>query len=373
MRSSFELREEIDHGGTRYFLQTSYVKNKERIESSFFKNGVLFDTKTKSVEGKTPLEILKSLSRDVHNENKKRFLFILEIQDRIRDAVNPKPHLRLAQALFKRNLFSEAIREAQLAITNGDGSSIPLIVIGDSYYRLGEYKKAFKALEEGIKVDPEYPDLHNLIGLIYLVEKKCGKAIESFNRAIALNLYYGEPYLNLVRAYLFNTIVKEDYELSKDLEDKFRTNVEKASQLYPFIQGDDLDEARRRFSEKDYKGTLEQLDLISATSKLDGVEDIFLDLYFSVLYKGDSLEEDDIERFLESVKQIIDQNPTYADGYNSLGVLYTAKCKILMDRASESFQKALEINNRYQKAKKNLRLAENDRQGIFILLKALLD
>ena len=111
MRSSFELREEIDHGGTRYFLQTSYVKNKERIESSFFKNGVLFDTKTKSVEGKTPLEILKSLSRDVHNENKKRFLFILEIQDRIRDAVNPKPHLRLAQALFKRNLFSEAIRQ----------------------------------------------------------------------------------------------------------------------------------------------------------------------------------------------------------------------------------------------------------------------
>ena len=373
MRGSFELREEIDHGGMKYFLQTSYVPNKERIESSFFKNGVLFDTRTKTVEGKTPSEVLKSLSRDVHNENKKRFLFILEIKDRIRDAVNPKPHLRLAQALFKRNLFTEAIREAQQAITKGDDSSIPLIVIGESYYRLKEYKKAYKALEIGLKLDPEYPDLHNLIGLIYLVEKKCGKAIESFNRAITLNLYYGEPYLNLVRAYLLNTIVKEDYELSKDLEEKFRMNVEKAAQLCPFIQGNDLEEARRRFSEKDYKGALEQLDMISDASGREGVEDIFLDLYFSVLYRGDSLEESDIERFLESVKQIIDQNPTYADGYNSLGVLYTAKCKILMDRASEAFQRALEINNRYQKAKKNLRLAENDRQGIFILLKALLD
>ncbi len=373
MRGSFELREEIDHGGTRYFLQTSYVPNKELIESSFFKNGVLFDTKTRAVEGKTPLEILKSLSRDVHNENKKRFLFILEIKDRIKDAVNPKPHLRLAQALFKRNLFTEAIREAQQAITKGDDSSIPLIVIGESYYRLGEYKKAFKALGEGAKLDPEYPDLHNLMGLIYLVEKKCAKAIESFNRAIALNLYYGEPYLNLVRAYLLNTVVKEDYELSKDIDEKFRTNIEKASQLYPFIQGEDLEEARRRFADKDYRGALAQLDMISETSKRDGVEDIFLDLYFSVLYRGDSLEEGDIERFLENVKQVIDQNPTYADGYNSLGILYTAKCKILMDRASESFQKALEINNRYQKAKKNLRLAENDRQGIFILLKALLD
>jgi len=44
-----------------------------------------------------------------------------------------------------------------------------------------------------------------------------------------------------------------------------------------------------------------------------------------------------------------------------------------MDKASEAFNKALEINSRYEKARKNLRLTENDRQGIFILLKALLD
>jgi hypothetical protein len=44
-----------------------------------------------------------------------------------------------------------------------------------------------------------------------------------------------------------------------------------------------------------------------------------------------------------------------------------------MDKASAAFRKALEINANYNKAKKNLRLSENDRQGIFILLKALLD
>jgi hypothetical protein len=44
-----------------------------------------------------------------------------------------------------------------------------------------------------------------------------------------------------------------------------------------------------------------------------------------------------------------------------------------MDMASKAFRKALEINASYHKAQKNLRLSENDRQGIFILLKALLD
>ncbi len=373
MKGSFELREEIDHSGARYFLQTSYLPHKEQVESSFFKNGVLFDTVVAKADGSMPESRLKDLSRKVHLENKKKFLFLLDIQDRIKDTINPKPHLRLAQALYRRNLHAEAIREAQQAITKGDKSSLPLIVIGESYYGMGEYKKAFAALEEGVRLDPEYPDLHNLMGLIYLIEKKCSKAIESFTRAIALNIFYGAPYFNLARAYLLNSIVKEDYELSKGLETKFKTNIDKASQLCPHIRGEKLEKAEALFSEERYKEALDELDSITGEASRDDVEEIFLELYLSVLHNGDSLADEDIEQFLERVGQIIDQNPTYADGYNSLGILYTAKCKIFMDKASEAFDKALEINNKYKKAQKNLRLAENDRQGIFILLKALLD
>jgi tetratricopeptide (TPR) repeat protein len=373
MRSSYELREEIDYGGTKYFLQTSFLPGKGHIESSFFKNGVLFDTSIREIEGKMPQDALKELSREVHLDNKRKFVFLLDVAHRIREVVHPKPHLRLAQALFNRNLYAEAIREAQQAVVKGDKSSLPLIVIGGSYYRMGEYRKAFSALEEGVKLDPEYPDLHNLIGQIHLVEKQCGQAIESFNRAIALNVYYGEPYFNLARAYLLNTIVKEDYELSKGLNEKFMRNIEKAAQLNPFLQGERFEEAKRLFKEKRYQETLEMLDNIKETTKQDGVRDIFLELYLSVIFDGESLTERDIEKFLDRVNRIIDQNPSYADGYNSLGVLYTAKCKIFMDRANEAFAKALEINSKYKKAKKNLRLAENDRQGIFILLKALLD
>ncbi len=373
MRGSYELREEIDHSGVKYFLQTSFLPHKEQIESSFFKNGVLFDSVVAKADGSMPENRLKELSREVHIENKRRFLFLLDVQNRIKDSINPKPHLRLAQALYKRHLYSEAIREAQQAIMKGDKSSLPLIVIGESYFGMGEYKKAFSALEEGAKLDPEYPDLHNLMGSIYLIEKRCSKAIESFTRAIALNIYYGAPYFNLARAYLLNTLVKEDYELSKGLESKFKTNIDKAAQLCPFIQGDKLEEAKALFGEQRYKETLDLLDGITGSTEQDDVEDIFIELYLSVLHNGELLTEDDIEQFLERVRQIIDQNPSYADGYNSLGILYTAKCKIFMDKASEAFNKALEINGKYKKAQKNLRLAENDRQGIFILLKALLD
>lgn len=370
---SFDLREEIDHNGRRYFLQTSLIPQKECIQSSFFKNGVLFDTNVRKVGGGRPQAELKSLVREYHKENKRKLVFLLDVREKIKASKDPRSHLKLAQALFRRALYAEAIQEAEQVVANGNLDAQAYKVIGESYYRLGDYEKAFKAVQMGIEVNPEYPDMHNLMGQIYLKEKKCKAAVESFKRAVALNLYYGAPYLNLVRAYLLNTVVKEDYELSRQLEEIFLSNIERASQLDPLIHGDELEEAKHLFKEKRYEETLGALNGIKLESGRSDIDDIVLELYLMLLSDSDGISEDDIQDYLDRVLRIIEENPTYADGYNSLGILYTAKCKILMDKASGAFRKALEINKKYKKAQKNLRLAENDRQGIFILLKALLD
>ncbi|MCK4235699.1 MAG: tetratricopeptide repeat protein [Candidatus Krumholzibacteria bacterium] len=371
--NSFELREEINHGGSKYFLQTSFMPKKGCIQSSFFKNGALFDTVVKEVDEKSSTQDIRSLTKEVHIRNKGKLQFLLDVRDNVNKSIDYIPHLRLAQALFRRNLFAEAIKESQLAIEKGDNDSQPYIVIGESFYRMGDYEKAFEAIGKGIDVNPEYPDLHNLLGQIYLKQKMCREAIESFKRAIGLNLYYGESYFNLSKAYLLNTIIKEDYELSRDMDSMFSANLERASQLNPFIQGEVLEQAKGLFREGKYEETLELLDEITEKARRGGIRDIMLELYLMLIHSGDDLDEGDIEVYLERVKEIIEQNPTFADGYNSLGILYTAKCKILMDKASKAFSRALEINSNYRKAQKNLRLAENDRQGIFILLKALLD
>ena len=371
--SSFELREEIDHGGRKYFLQTSLLSEKGLIQSSFFKDGVLFDTMQLSTDGKASPDELKKAAKEVHIENKRKFLVVLNVSERVSSSDDPRPHLRIAQALFKRRLYQEALEEAKKSIDKGNKDSLPYMLIGESHYEMGNLDKAFEATAAGIDINPKYPDIHNLLGRIYLKRQKCKLAIECFNRAIGLNLYYGEPYFNLARAFLLNTIVKEDYELSKELDGAFMSNLERAAQLDPFLAGDSLEGAKKSFREKDYLGTYEALDVAKRKSIRGGVEDIILDLYMMLLYDGEDLKEEEIEKYLNRVREIVDQNPTFADGYNSLGILHTAKCKIYMDRASKAFRKALEINSNYQKAKKNLRLSENDRQGIFILLKALLD
>lgn len=370
---SFELREEIQHGGRSYFLQTSYLPRRGHVQTSFFVNGVLFDTVVDRVDGDDPSTDPRKLTKDIHQRNRSRFRLLLDARDVVDRADDPRPHIKIAQSLFKRNLFVEAIQEAQNAIVKGNKDSLPCFVIGESYFRLGDYDKAFEYIRKGIEINPEYPDLHNLMGLVYLNRRQCAAAVECFKRAIGLNIYYGESYFNLARAYVLNTVVKEDYELSKSLDTKFSTNIERACQLNPFIPVEKVEQARSLLREERCEEALEILDAVELGRNRSNIDDIILELYLMFLVSGENLDEDVIEAFLRQVKEIVDQNPSFADGYNSLGILYTAKCKILMDQASQSFRKALEINEKYKKARKNLRLAENDRQGIFILLKALLD
>ncbi len=370
---SFELREEIQHGGRSYFLQTSFLPRKGHVQTSFFANGGLFDTIIETVDGDSPLPDLRKLTKDIHQENRDRFQLLLDARDVVDRSDDPLPHLKIAQTLFKRNLFIESIQEAQSAIIKGNKDSLPYFVMGASYYRLDKYEKAFEYIQKGLDVNPEYPDLHNLMGLVYLQQRRCVAAVECFKRAIGLNIYYGEPYFNLARTYVLNTILKEDYELSKSLETKFSTNIERACQLNPFIPAEAVEQAKSLLREQRYEEILEVLDGVQIGGKRSDIGGIILELYLTFLVGGEALDENAIEGYLHRVTEIVDENPSFADGYNSLGILYTAKCKILMDRASQSFRKALEINSKYKKAQKNLRLAENDRQGIFILLKALLD
>jgi tetratricopeptide (TPR) repeat protein len=371
--TGFELREEIEQGGKKYFLQTSLLPQKGLIQSSFFKGGTVFDTVQQSVDGESSPEELRKVTKQVHLENKDKFLLVLGCVERVRPVEDPKPHLKVAQALFRRHLYEEAILEAQKAIQKGSGESIPYLVIGESYYEMGDYRRAHEAIRLGTEINPEYPDIHNLLGKVHLGQKKCKSAIDSFSRAIELNPYYGEAYLNLARAYLLNTIVKEDYELSRNLDEVFPANVERAAQLDPYLFADRIEESRRFFREKDYPAAYAALEEVKGRARRGGLNEIIIDLYLMLIAQADELNEEEIERCLDRVREIVDQNPTYADGHNSLGILYTAKCKVYMDMASKAFRKALEINASYHKAQKNLRLSENDRQGIFILLKALLD
>lgn len=373
MAESFELREEIRRGGEKYFLQTSYLPGDNKVKTSFFKNGKCFDYDTLEFRDDESRERIVDSSKSFHNRNRDKFLLLLDAKEKIAESNKASAHLKLAEALFLRNMYEEAVKEASASISKGEEGSGPFKVIGESYFELGALDKALTAVEQGIKINPDYPDLHNLMGKIFYREKRCRKAVEAFKKAASLNYYYGEPYLNIVKAYVLNSVIKEDYELSRELKDKFDDYLDRAFTLNPFIDAVELENVRDLFAKEDYDGVLAKIGEFEESRERSYIDRVIGELYLMILKSGERLDVDQINNYLERVKRIIDQNPNFADAYNSLGVLYTAKCKITMDKAEMAFKRALEINDKYEKAVKNIRLTENERQGVFILLKALLD
>lgn len=373
MADSFELREEIKRGEDRYFIHTTFLPEDETVKTSFFKEGRCFDTCSRRYHDIDSPDRVVELSKSFHGRNRDNFLLLLDAKRKIGPSNKPSSHLKLAGTLLLRNLFEEAIEEAETAIDKGEKGSGPYKIIGEAYYRLGEPQKARKAVEEGLRINPDYPDLHNLLGKIFHTGRECRKAVDCFKRSISLNCYYGEPYLNMARTYVLNSIIKQDYELSRELRSGFDDYLEKAFTLNPFINSSQMKDIKELFGEEKYEEVLEKLDQLGNLRERAYIDSIIGELQLMILRSGSDLEEGEIDGYLARVEEIIDKNPNFADAYNSLGILHTAKCKISMDHAEEAFRKALEINDRYEKAVKNIRLTENEKQGVFILLKALLD
>ncbi len=71
------------------------------------------------------------------------------------------------------------------------------LVLGNSYYRSGEYEKAIELYNKAIGLDPKYAKAYNDRGIAYGEGKRqFDKAIADYNKAIEINPKYAKAYNN---------------------------------------------------------------------------------------------------------------------------------------------------------------------------------
>ena len=61
----------------------------------------------------------------------------------------------------------------------------------------GDYAEAVRELKKSIAVNPDYPDLHNYLGIAYGNSGMVDDSIEEFEIALKINPYYLKARLNL--------------------------------------------------------------------------------------------------------------------------------------------------------------------------------
>jgi Flp pilus assembly protein TadD len=370
---SYDLRSEIAAKGHKYFVQSNLVPSQRIVVTSVFHEGSLLSKQVETYDPSLGPEAARQLVRDFHEEKKTRIESLLAIKDKLQRMEDGKAHLKLSEALFYQNLYREAMAEVVRAVKLGVEDAKAFSILGNSLVQLGDFQKAIKSFTKGLEMSPTYPDLHNSLGRAYLKLKRCGDAARSFDRAVELNNYYHEAFLNLSIALCLNVVEKDDFELSKGLKPKLENILAKTLQLRPSLDRDDFHQAVRAVGDEDYNLAFSLLTRIQEESLQVADNHLSLDLYLILKFNAENITEEEIDRYVERTQRALDANPGYADLQNDLGVLYAAKCKLYIDKSRNAFRSSLHINKGFKKAEKNLKLTENDGQGIHLLLRALLD
>lgn len=370
---SYELRSEIMSSGIKYYLQSNLVPSKREIVTSFFFEGNLLSKQHEYYDSSVMQDQLPAMVRRIHDERKLRITSLLKVRENIKNNVDGRAHLKLGEALYKQKLFKEAMSEVIRSVKLGMEESQAYSILGNCLLALGDYDKALKSFNKGIEISPEYPDLHNDLGVTYLKLERCRHAVEAFEKALSINKYYQDAFLNLALALSLNVVLKQDYELSRDIKPRLTKILDMTLQLKPSLDTDDFKAARSALETERYEIVYDKLLAIKQEQDRIALDDLSLELYLVLKFRADELSDEEIDRSIEQIQSALEANPGYADLKNDLGILYTVKCKNFIDKANLCFQEALTINKNFKRAEKNLKLAVNDRQGIHFLLKALLD
>lgn len=114
----------------------------------------------------------------------------------------PVYHLNLGRALLEKGSLKEALSELKTAIRmGGDQYADAYCGIAYIHYQSGETKKAAKAYEQALKIDPSLYQAHFGLGQLHLESDFLEEAIAEFEKTAEFNPDYAPAYYQLGLAY----------------------------------------------------------------------------------------------------------------------------------------------------------------------------
>ncbi len=372
---SLGFHSEVEFGEKKLLVESSYVAEQERIVTSVFDDGRLIERREIDVPAELPIDEVKARVEELHRRVTADYEILHYIQRKIRTVDHPASNNRLGLVFLHRGLYREAMREFTLAIKADPTKPEYYGNLARALLALDRPEDALAAVKEGLSRGPEFPDLHNLRGLILHRLGRYAEAAEAFQKAIERNPDYAEAHLNLART-LFTSAREnvEDPALPPVLTRirKALSSVRKAVDLSPELSVEDAEKVFEAAKLQDLARAEEEIEKLR--SRLPSDERLLHDheFYLQFMYGGKGRDEQALASYIRWLEEEIQRTPDYADLHNSLGVAYLIQARNLFLRALDEFREALRINPDFERASRNLRLAQNDGKGFLILLRAVL-
>ncbi|MFQ5601821.1 MAG: tetratricopeptide repeat protein [bacterium] len=371
---SLGLNNDVLVGDRKFHVQTNYSESEKIIISNVFNEGQVIESREiYSGDGTSEQEIENKMN-ELHQELITEMEVLYYIYEKVKTVRHANSSNKLGLLFLRKNLLDEAVEQFNLALEIDPNFS-------EVYANLGKALIIYESLDEAVNVlckgadqAPNFADMQNYLGIAYLYKEKFSEAVVHLQKAIELNRNYIGAHYHLGMAILAQAAGSEteDGVVDAATEQTALEHLTIAAEKMIDRHIPNFQKVMNLVNQKSFKEAIDEFLLIRPRDILTHVSNIENEFYLKFMYGGKGKDDSYITEYVEKLREIIEQNPNYADARNNLGVAYLIQCRNLFLKALEEFRKALKINQNYKKADKNLKLAENDGKGFLILLRAIL-
>ncbi|MDZ7271191.1 MAG: tetratricopeptide repeat protein [candidate division KSB1 bacterium] len=367
---SVGLNSDVVANGRRFHVQTNFQPDTGELTASVFEDGRLVERLVRRKATTLTLEELQAEVAGLHQEASERIQQLFLLHERLHKLGHAPSHNRLGLALLRRGFYEEARQQFEQAIALEQNEPDYHKNLGDVYLAQRRYSKAVECYRASLALGPHYADVHTALGRAYLELGRVEDALAHLRQAIVLNNKFGRAHLELALALLQKMIKRKEVPSPAKL-DEVAGHLRQALR-YHGGDSERLTEALHALQRGAFPQALEFMRLAGMGRTVDSPTVREQELLLRLITESSGEEVAAVDELVGELERLTAQHEGYADLHNSLGVAYLIQGRNLLLRAAAEFKKALRINPRFQTAKRNLRLVENDGRGLLILLRTLL-
>jgi len=357
----------------KYLLQTSTNGFSNKIVSTIFREGTVVASKNMNHRTGLPEVELQKVTEQFHQQQKAELELLFNLAQKFDGNTNQKIIELIGKVFLRKNFINEAIHLFERFLEEHDQEHSIFFYLGEAHFRNKDFQSAGEAFLKAVSLKPEFADYQNRLGLAYLGQGACKQAMNAFNQAIEINVYYAAAYFHCGLTYIKNAIVRDDYELSIDLEAKATHALEYASQLNPAYKRAEYIEGLAALKNKNYEEALGKFQMAETAIELPDPRQLVESFYLKLISNKEQIDVVFIWDYIKELNLLMKKYPSYADLYNDLGIAYCILGAHFQKEAANYFDKALQRNSEYFKARKNKKLVANENRGLEYLIDTLLN
>ncbi|MCK5127198.1 MAG: tetratricopeptide repeat protein [candidate division Zixibacteria bacterium] len=343
------LKSKVSIDDREFLIQTINDMGEHIIMSSLFVDGQILEISKYPHPTSVSDKEIDDLVKTTHDSKKVELEKLLESHKEVLASGDTDLMFSVGTGLFYKHLFTEAQELFASVLASAPDHHQAGNYLGLTHFSLCHFEKAAKILGRVVELRPTFADYHNNYGEALLESGFCRRAVEEFQEALKLNIYYSDAYFNLGIAYMVNAQTREDYKMYSEQSGKAIETLERAILISPEFKTSRYDEAKRLYDAGEIESAISLFKAVR-NSKRSRSRQEFSNYHIRYLLFSELISERTVIERIRFLKCEIEKNPNYADLQYELGLCYLQKAQFSWRNGLENFRRAAEINPRLTKA-----------------------